>query len=427
MELAVGIVSLEKLAFKFRTPYTFGGKTFSGPATACVKEGKIFFDGALYDEVVFRRLGADASFELGEVTIGVDFHWNRRETQIFPGDLKLFVDNGRLTAINLVDIEDYLVSVISSEMSATCSLNLLKAHCIISRSWVISQIVRRAGASDAEKAVSAQEADDDSRMIKWYDRQDHVNFDVCADDHCQRYYGLSRATTPTVRKAVEETCGLVLKYDGEICDARFSKCCGGVMEEFGTCWEQKDYGYLQKRRDTPAENDFPDLTVEENAREWILSSPESFCNNTDPQILSQVMNGFDRETENFYRWTVEYGVEELSALVRERSGEDYGEILDLVPVARGASGRLRELKIVGSKKTKIIGKELEIRRTLSKSHLYSSAFVVEKRDGKFILHGAGWGHGVGLCQIGAAVMGEKGYDWKQILSHYYPGSIIEKY
>lgn len=427
MELAVGIVSLEKLAFKFRTPYTFGGKTFTGPATACLKEGKIFFDGALYDEVIFRRLGANASFELGEVTIGVDFHWNRRETQIFPGDLKLIVDNGRLTAINLVDIEDYLVSVISSEMSATCSLNLLKAHCIISRSWVISQIVRRAGASDAEKAASAQEADDDSRMIKWYDRQDHVNFDVCADDHCQRYYGLSRATTPTVRKAVEETCGLVLKYDGEICDARFSKCCGGVMEEFGTCWEQKDYSYLQKRRDTPAENDFPDLTVEENAREWILSSPESFCNNTDPQILSQVMNGFDRETENFYRWTVEYGVEELSALVRERSGEDYGEILDLVPVARGASARLRELTIVGSKKTKIIGKELEIRRTLSKSHLYSSAFVVEKRDGKFILHGAGWGHGVGLCQIGAAVMGEKGYDWKQILSHYYPGSTIEKY
>ncbi|MBP9992092.1 MAG: SpoIID/LytB domain-containing protein, partial [Bacteroidales bacterium] len=209
MELAVGIVSLEKLAFKFRTPYTFGDRTFSGSATACVKEGKIFFDGALYDEVIFRRPGADGSFELGEVTIGVDFHWNRRETQIFPGDLKLIVDSGRLTAINLVDIEDYLVSVISSEMSATCSLNLLKAHCIISRSWVISQIVRRVGTSAAEGSSSAQEADDDSRMIKWYDRQDHVNFDVCADDHCQRYYGLSRATTPTVRKAVEETCGLV--------------------------------------------------------------------------------------------------------------------------------------------------------------------------------------------------------------------------
>lgn len=425
--LSVGVVSLPSLAFRFRKPYSFGGKTYIGEGSASVSGGKVLFDGGLYDEVVFRGVDGDASFELREVTIGVDFHWNRRETQIFPGDLKLIVENGRVTAVNLVGIEDYLVSVISSEMSATCSLSLLKAHCIISRSWVLSQILGRTGKGQVKDEPRAEVNEDAGEMIKWYDREDHANFDVCADDHCQRYYGLSRATTDTVRRAVRETWGLVLKYGGEICDARFSKCCGGVMEEFGTCWEPVNYGYLAKRRDTPDENDFPDLAVEENAREWILSSPESFCNNTDPAILSQVMNGFDRETENFYRWTVEYSVDELSALVRERSGEDYGEILDLVPVARGASGRIWKLKIEGAKKTKIIGKELEIRRTLSKSHLYSSAFVVEKKDGKFILHGAGWGHGVGLCQIGAAVMGEKGYDFKAILAHYYPGSTIERY
>ena len=423
--LTVGVVSLPELAFNFKTPYTFGGKTYTGAHTATVCDGKILFDGQLHDEVFFRHSGLEGSFELSNVTIGVDFHWNRQETQLFPDDLKLIVENGKVTAVNCVGIENYLVSVISSEMSATNSEELLKAHCIISRSWILAQIQKNKELKAAAVDYSAC-TDTETERIKWYDREDHVNFDVCADDHCQRYYGLSRASTQAVRDAVAQTWGRVLTSEGKICDARFSKCCGGVFEEFKFCWEPKQYPYLVKRRDSAHPADFPDLTVEENARKWILSEPEAFCNTKDEKILSQVLTNFDQETKNFYRWKVEYTVEELSELVRRRSGEDYGEILDLVPVARGTSGRLWKLKIVGTKKTKTIGKELEIRKTLSPSHLYSSAFVVEKKDGKFILHGAGWGHGVGLCQIGAAVMGARGYKYDEILAHYFPGSTIEK-
>lgn len=423
--LAVGVVSLEELHFSFKTPYSFNGKKYEGEQVAKVTDGKISFDGDLYDEIIFRHFGENPCFELQNVTIGVNFHWNRQEAQIFPDDLKLIVADGKITAINLVGIENYLVSVISSEMSASCSKELLKAHSVISRSWILAQIEKNRTISASETPYSAC-TDTEEELIKWYDREDHVNFDVCADDHCQRYYGLSRAFTQAVRDTIDQTWGEVLTYKGEICDARFSKCCGGVFEQFEYNWEPKHFDYMVKRRDSADENNFPDLTVEENAREWILSSPEAFCNTTDPKVLSQILTKFDQETAHFFRWKVEYTVEELSNLVKARSGEDYGEIVDLIPVARGTSGRLWKLKIVGTKKTKIIGKELEIRRTLSTSHLYSSAFVVEKENGKFILRGAGWGHGAGLCQIGAAVMGEKGYSYTQILSHYFPGSQIEK-
>ena len=428
--LTVGVVSLPELSFTFKSPYQMNnpaepGKTYVGAHTAKVQDGQILFEGNLYDEVYFEHVGDEGSFELSNVTIGVDFHWNRQETQLFPDDLKLIVENGKVTAVNCVGIEHYLVSVISSEMSATNSPEQLKAHCIISRSWILAQIEKNKELKAAGADYSAC-IDTESERIKWYDREDHVNFDVCADDHCQRYYGLSRASTQAVREAVEQTWGRVLTYDGKICDARFSKCCGGVFEEFKFCWEPKSFPYLMKRRDAARENDFPDLTIEENARQWILSEPDAFCNTKDPKILSQVLTKFDQETKNFYRWKVEYTVEELSDLVRRRSGEDFGEILDLIPVARGTSGRLWKLKIVGTKKTKIIGKELEIRKTLSPSHLYSSAFVVEKTGGKFILRGAGWGHGVGMCQIGAAVMGAQGYKYDEILAHYFPGSTIEK-
>lgn len=423
--LSVGVVSLPELKFEFRTPYRFGGKEYKGEYSATVKDGKVCFEGQLFDEVFFKHEGLNPSFVLHSVTIGVNFHWNRQEAQVFPDDLKLIVENGKVTAVNMVGIENYLVSVISSEMSATCTKEYLKAHCIISRSWILAQIQKSKDIVASAQDYSAC-TDTEEELIKWYDREDHVNFDVCADDHCQRYYGLSRASTEAVREAVQETWGTVLTYNGAICDARFSKCCGGVFEEFEYCWEPKHFDYLVKRRDSVNENDIPDLTVEENARKWILSSPEAFCNTTDPEVLSQVLTSFDQETKHFFRWTVEYTVEELSALVKERSGEDYGQIIDLIPVARGTSGRLWKLKIVGSKKTRVIGKELEIRRTFSKSHLYSSAFVVDKKDGKFIFHGAGWGHGAGLCQIGAAVMGVKGYTHDRILAHYFPGSKLEK-
>ncbi|MBR0501305.1 MAG: DUF4922 domain-containing protein [Bacteroidales bacterium] len=423
--LTVGVVSLPELVFNFKTDYTCNGQNYTGVHKATADGDRVVFEGSSYGELYFRSVGEKGSFELNNVTIGVDFHWNRQETQLFPDDLKLIAVDGKVVAINCVGIENYLVSVISSEMSATNSEELLKAHCIISRSWILAQIQKNREIKASNEKYSAC-TDTGEELIKWYDREDHDRFDVCADDHCQRYYGLSRASTQAVRDAVEQTWGRVLTYGGRICDARFSKCCGGVFEEFKFCWEPRQFPYLVKRRDSAAENDFPDLTVEENARKWILSEPEAFCNTKDPKILSQVLTNFDQETRNFYRWKVEYTVEELSELVRRRSGEDYGEIVDLIPVARGTSGRLWKLRIVGTRKTKVIGKELEIRRTLSPSHLYSSAFVVEKTDGKFILRGAGWGHGVGLCQIGAAVMGAKGYKYDEILSHYFPGSAIEK-
>lgn len=383
----------------------------------CVGE-KLLLDGKEYDELVFSE---QDSFTLYDVVIGISFHWQRKENQVFSGTLKFIVEDGKVRAINILPVEDYLVSVISSEMSATASLEFLKAHAVISRSWV-----SRACMTRTTKTLETR--DIDGSHIKWYDRDDHDNFDVCADDHCQRYQGITRASTPIVREAVESTRGEVLMYDGEICDARFSKCCGGVLEQFEYCWEDEPKAYLLAKRDdagTKDESELPDLTVEENAREWILSSPDSLCNTIDKKVLSQVLNNYDQETVNFYRWKQVYTREEISKLIKRKLGIDFGEITDLIPVARGKSGRIWKLKIVGTKQTLSIGKELEIRRALSETHLYSSAFVVEKTNEGFILYGAGWGHGVGLCQIGAAVMGEKGYRYDEILHHYYPGAIIE--
>lgn len=387
-------------------------------------EGQVAWNGTVADVVTFEP-SENGFFELKGVTIGVNFHWERKEDQRFSGALHLIVENGKLTAVNVLPVEDYLLSVISSEMSATASLELLKAHAVISRSWLLAQIDKNKRITEEHEDYKACEEGGEDEMIKWYDREDHVNFDVCADDHCQRYQGITRQSTERVRDAIKATWGEVLTYGGELCDARFSKCCGGVYEEFENCWEPKHYDYLEARRDGEDEMNFPDLTKEAAAEEWILTSPKAFCNTTDKQILSQVLNNYDQETTDFYRWMVEYTQEELAALILKRSGVDYGQILDLQPVARGTSGRLYKLKIVGTKKTLTIGKELEIRRTLSPSHLYSSAFIVERHDvtdgvpGKFVLRGAGWGHGVGLCQIGAAVMGEKGHNYKEILLHYF--------
>jgi SpoIID/LytB domain protein len=306
-------------------------------------------------------------------------------------------------------------------MSATASLELLKAHAVISRSWLLAQIDKTKSIAQSDQTYSACTETADER-IKWYDREDHTNFDVCADDHCQRYQGVTRQSTPTVAAAIAATRGQVLTYDGKLCDARFSKCCGGVLEQFENCWEPKHFNYLVARRDSANPADFADLRYESAAEQWIKERPDAFCNTADAEILSQVLNNYDQETKDFYRWTVTYTRQELSALVKERSGIDFGDIVDLQPLERGTSGRITRLRIVGSKYTMVIGKELEIRRTLSKSHLYSSAFIVECQADSFTLRGAGWGHGVGLCQIGAAVMGAKGYDYKQILSHYFVNS-----
>ena len=374
----------------------------------------------------FRPLSSDSYFTLKDVTIGVDFHWQRKENQSFLGKLKLKKSGDLTLALNIVPVEDYLTSVISSEMSADASLELLKAHAVISRSWVLAQICHKASASGHVDMLDTPE-----ERVKWYDHDDHVDFDVCADDHCQRYQGITRASNPIVREVIKETRGEVLMDNDTICDARFSKCCGGVTEKFENCWEPVPHSYLTALRDgeTPA---YPDLTDEREAEQWIRTSPEAFCNTTDKEVLSQVLNNYDQETTDFYRWKVEYTQEELSGLIHRKTGMDFGPIIDLVPLERGSSGRITKLKIVGVRRSFTIGKELEIRRTLSETHLYSSAFIVDKKDirldipSRFILTGAGWGHGVGLCQIGAAVMGAKGYSYRKILTHYFPGASIEK-
>lgn len=425
-KLSVGIMTAKEIEFEILSDG-------AGVQKAVMREGKIEYDGALYDELYFdaQTLStqfAQPSFMLKNVTIGKDFHWQRKEDQKFAGSLKIIVEKGQLTAINIVGVEDYLLSVISSEMSARASEEFLKAHAVISRSWVMAQIA----SAHSRKQVCIPEnitgtpslvshldsflthdeelqTGETHERIKWYDHQDHHNFDVCADDHCQRYQGLTRATGETVRKVIDQTWGQVLTYDGELCDARFSKCCGGRMETFATCWEDKDVPYLQPLLDTPGHQD-----------------GECFCDTQDKAILEQVLNNYDQETVDFYRWTQVYDKTELSQLIARRSGVEIGEILNVEPMEWGESGRIWKLKVEGNAATLIIGKELEIRRILSESHLKSSAFDVVIEGNKVILEGKGWGHGVGLCQIGAAVMASKGYTYDQILAHYYPDTVISK-
>ena len=438
--ITVGILSGKEIGFSFPKEFIYSdGIAICGIQQAVYRKGKICWQEKEYDELSFTpQQDTSSFFELQDVTIGINFHWERKEVQRFKGELKIIVEDDRLTAINIIPIEDYLTSVISSEMSATASLELLKAHAVISRSWLLNKLKVANGKLKVimhpDNTANFELSTLPSQLIKWYDHEAHKNFDVCADDHCQRYQGITRTSTPQAIEAVFATRGEVLMYEGEICDARFSKCCGGAFEEFQNCWENVKHPYLIGQRDSKTETRLPDLTKEAEADKWIRTSPAAFCNTHNKQVLSQVLNNYDQETTDFYRWRVCYSQQELSELIHKRSGIEFGKIIDLIPVERGTSGRLVRLKIVGTLRTLIIGKELEIRRTLSSSHLYSSAFVVDKEykedekeiPSRFILTGSGWGHGVGLCQIGAAVMGEQGYKYKEILSHYYPGSAIEQ-
>ena len=438
--ITVGILSGKEIGFSFPKEFiSSDGIAICGIQQAVYRKGKICWQEKEYDELSFTpQQDTSSFFELQDVTIGINFHWERKEVQRFKGELKIIVEDDRLTAINIIPIEDYLTSVISSEMSATASLELLKAHAVISRSWLLNKLKVANGKLKVimhpDNTANFELSTLPSQLIKWYDHEAHKNFDVCADDHCQRYQGITRTSTPQAIEAVFATRGEVLMYEGEICDARFSKCCGGAFEEFQNCWENVKNPYLIGQRDSKTETRLPDLTKEAEADKWIRTSPAAFCNTHNKQVLSQVLNNYDQETTDFYRWRVCYSQQELSELIHKRSGIEFGKIIDLIPDERGTSGRLVRLKIVGTLRTLIIGKELEIRRTLSSSHLYSSAFVVDKEykedekeiPSRFILTGSGWGHGVGLCQIGAAVMGEQGYKYKEILSHYYPGSAIEQ-
>ena len=434
----VGIVSGEKIEFSLNGEYSAKGETITGRQTVEFSEGGILWNGNQYRELCFSPKGEKASFSLFDVTIGVNFHWERKETQTFLGELHLVVEADKICAINTLPVEKYLESVISSEMSATSSLELLKAHAVISRSWLLAQMKKRKEVAESGNNFFSFIKQDDM-FIRWYDREDHTIFDVCADDHCQRYQGITKETSSHVAEAIKMTKGQILMYDDDICDARFSKCCGGVSEEFQYCWEDSPKPYLIAVRDTregmtqQGADALPDLSDEATAETWIRTSPESFCNTQDKKILSQVLNDYDQETADFYRWHVTITQQKLKALIAEKLKMDFGDILDLKAIERGRSGRISKLQVIGTGRTFTIGKELEIRRALSDTHLYSSAFVVDKEDvdaggvpQSFRLTGAGWGHGVGLCQIGAAMMGEQGFDYSQILLHYYRNAEIKK-
>ena len=447
--ISVGILNAEKISFRLsgRFLHTASERYFEGEAEAELHD-KLFILRVAGQTIetslpaVFHPEDPSACFfDLEQVVIGIDFHWQRKETQRFNGSLKIMQEDGRLWAVNILPVEDYLTSVISSEMSATSNVPLLKAHAVIARSWLLAQIQKEKGDKPPKEVRPPSETrtapteETIAEHIRWYDREDHRLFDVCADDHCQRYQGISRISSQAAVAAVKETAGIVLSHEGKICDTRYSKCCGGLSEQFENVWNPQKHAYLSKIVDNHREPPGFDthLDSEEKARAWILESPEAFCNTTDKEVLSQVLNDYDQETPDFFRWQVSYTQEEMQRLLHKRIGFDAGEVISLEPVERGASGRLTRLKITGSKQSIIIGKELEIRKALSDSHLYSSAFVVETHDhlgnvpGRFTLKGAGWGHGVGLCQIGAAVMGARDYTWQEILMHYFRGATIEKW
>ena len=433
-DVTVGIVSAQKIHFSLNKPYLAKGEKVLGEQVVEFSEGGVLWNGNQYSQLTFHPQSADASFSLSDVTIGVNFHWERKETQTFLGTLRFVVESDKIVAINELPVEKYLESVISSEMSATSSLELLKAHAVISRSWLLAQMKKRREVAESGNNFFSFTKKEDT-LIRWYDREDHTLFDVCADDHCQRYQGITKETSPHVAEAIRQTKGQILMDGEEICDARFSKCCGGITEEFQYCWEDTPKTYLTAVRDIAlgVEHTQPNLTNEEEAEKWIRFNPPAFCNTQDKKILSEVLNDYDQETVNFYRWKETLSQEKLQQLIADKLKMDLGAILDMKAVERGKSGRISKLQIIGTEKTFTIGKELEIRRTLSDSHLLSSALVVDKYDmdeqgvpQRFELIGAGWGHGVGLCQIGAAVMGVQGYHYDAILLHYYQGAEIKK-
>ena len=439
--ISVGILSDKKIKFELYGDFSsYGFKHFfSGRFEAELVNDTIICKGdkdkiEITDEIIFEPQEPDnESFLIKEVVIGVKFHWERKEKQRFTHSLKLIKDNGKITAINIVPIEKYLISVISSEMSEKCSMQMLKATAVVSRSWLLAQI-GKAKTIKAENVNYKSGYQSEDELIKWYDREDHKLFDVCADDHCQRYQGITKMTSESARKAVEQTTGVVLLENDKILDARFSKSCGGISESFENVWEPVKHLSLSAVYDYKfISEDFDEnFSKEENAVKWIKGNPPAFCNTTDPKILNQILLDYDQETKDFYRWKIELEQSQLSELIKGKTGIDFGLIQDLVPVERGYSARLVKLKIIGTKTTLTIGKELEIRRALSETHLYSSAFFVEKFGDvngvpeKFILNGAGWGHGVGLCQIGAAVMAEQGYQFDEIVIHYFKNATLKK-
>ena len=425
--IKAGILRAKEIRVSLAGEFILNGEKIQGGCLHFAVNGRqIAFGEKMVKQVIITPMSTESRIKIHDVKIGIDFHWQQCEDQVFAGELRIIVDEGQLQAINCIDVEGYLLSVISSEMNATAPEEFLKAHAVISRSWALAQI-------EPEKETDGYlPTETEEETVKWYDHTAHRLFDVCADDHCQRYQGCTRASTDAAVNAVESTCGEVLTFGGKLCDARFSKCCGGITERFSTCWQPVEKPYLQSFTDSP-QHAPADVSTEEDASRWILTEPDAFCSDPSTEVLSMVLNSYDRSTPHLYRWRVSYSGEELSDIIRRRSGLDYGRIIDIQPLHRGPSGRIDRLRIVGTRLTRIIGKELEIRRTLSESHLYSSAFVVNAgerdEDGvadSWTIDGAGWGHGAGLCQIGAAVMATRGYTYREILAHYFPGAELTR-
>jgi len=429
-QIAVGVIA-DKPAIRFRLHGSFvddNGQSWpAGNYLAEAATGGVRISGPRSDCAPELRLAPASTTDPFSLlaTIGIDFHWQRDEEQRFAGGLRIIGDGAKLTAVNEVPLETYLASVICSEMSAGSPPEFLRSHAIISRSWLLAQLVPR--------GATAMPTDAPGERIRWYDRDAHLDFDVCADDHCQRYQGLTRITSPWVAAAVQDTRGQVLTHGGAVCDARFYKCCGGVTEDFRVAWADTAVPYLVPVRDASDQAlPTPALTDEAAVRAFIAGEPPAFCNCRDAALLSSILPSYDQETADFYRWRVHLSADAARALIQKKLGVDVGRVLALTPVSRGRSGRIDRLRIVGEQQTLVVGKELEIRRALSESHLYSSAFVVDTegepaRPDAFVLRGAGWGHGVGLCQIGAAAMAAQGHDHRRILAHYYPGTQIEQW
>lgn len=426
-KINVGIVRAERIEVELDGLFLVNGKRVESEVLHLGLHGnQISFGDSMSSIVRIEPVAPDSLLTIRGVTIGIGFHWQQKENQSFRGALRIISDSDALQAINEIDVESYLMSVISSEMNANAPEEFLKAHAVISRSWALAQITP----DDREDCRTCSETHEE--IVRWYDHSAHTLYDVCADDHCQRYQGATKASTPQAKNAIAATRGEVLMHGGHLCDTRFSKCCGGITERFSTCWQPTDYVYLQAVSDA-ADSHSADVSHEPEAKRWILSKPDAFCANPPEEVLATVLNNYDRDTPHLYRWTVEYPGDRLAEIIRERSGMDFGQILSLTPLHRGPSGRIDRLRIEGTKRTRIIGKELEIRRMLSTTHLYSSAFIAEPWEmgengvpNGWTLRGAGWGHGVGLCQIGAAVMATKGYPYQEILAHYFKGAELKR-
>lgn len=436
-KIKVGIIEqCRKVDGAFNGPYHLDNdRVIDGGFAARIAGGQVILYDASGIEVVRREeircSPFDGStFTLFDVTIGVHFHWERKQEQTFHGTLTLIPDErGDLVAINEIHLEDYLGSVISSEMNAEAHPEFLKAHAIISRSWLVASL-KRTPKADFPGRVSFGTVGQKDEIICWYDREKHVLFDVCADDHCQRYQGINCLMTGSARDAVDATRGVFLVYNDDICDARYHKACGGLTDDFANTWESIPVTYLTSVSDSA--DSHSQIRTEDEAKRWILSHPDAYCNTRDETILKQILPFYDQDTADFFRWEVTYTRKTLEGILQEKSGTDFGDLQKLIPIERGPSGRIVRLRIEGTKHAITIGKELEIRRWLSRSHLLSSAFIVTiEHDSsglpaRFILHGAGWGHGVGLCQIGAAVMAAKGYTTEEILKHYFRETELKK-